>query len=87
MVVMTVAEKKKDWPKLQLGVVSITSVADLQIKQSDPVADLEWKFMSYNHVKSLVNLLTWLLIGWSLLCSQSETSLLVDPTFDSDYNS
>ena len=48
---------------------------------------LEWNFMSCSHVKSLVNLLPWLLIGCSLLCSQSGASLPVDPTFDNDYKS
>ena len=33
--------------------------------------DQGWKFMSCSHVKSCVNLLSWLLIGCSLLCSQS----------------
>ena len=33
-------------------------------------------------VKSWVNLLTWLPIGCSLLCSQSAASLLIDPTLD-----
>ena len=33
-------------------------------------------------VKSWVNLLTWLLIGCSLLWSQSGVSMLVDPTLD-----
>ena len=37
-------------------------------------------------VKSLVNWLTWLLIDYSLLCNQSEASLLVEPTLDNDYN-
>ena len=32
-------------------------------------------------------MLTWLLIGCSLLCSQSGASLLVDTTLDNDYNS
>ena len=45
------------------------------------------KFMSCSHVKSCVNLLTWLLIGYSLLCSQSGASFLVDTTLDNDYNS
>ena len=38
-------------------------------------------------VKSGVNLLNWLLIGCSLLCSQSGASLLIDPNLDNDYNS
>ena len=38
-------------------------------------------------VKSWVNLLIWLLIGCSFLCSQSGASLLVDTTLDNDYNS
>ena len=46
----------------------------------------EWKLMCCSHVKSWVNLLTWLLIGCSLLCSKSEASLLVDTTLDNDYN-
>ena len=45
---------------------------------------LEWKLMSCSHVKSLVNLV---LIGCSLLCSQSGVSMLVDTTLDKDYNS
>ena len=46
------------------------------------------KFMSCSHVKSWVNLLTRLLIGCSLLGSQSGgASLLVDPTLDNRYNS
>ena len=36
-------------------------------------------------VKSLLNLMSWLLIGCLLLCSQSEASLLVDTTLDNDY--
>ena len=47
----------------------------------------DWKFMSCSHVKSWVNLLTWLLIGCSLLCSRSEVTLLADTTLDNDYNS
>ena len=47
-----------------------------------------WKFKSCIHiVKNCVNLLSWLLIGCSLLCSQSGASLLVDTTLDNDYNS
>ena len=41
---------------------------------------LEWKLMSCSYVKSWFNLLTWLLIGCLLLCSQSGASLLVDTT-------
>ena len=48
---------------------------------------LELKLMSCSHVKSYVKLLTWLLIGCSLLCSQSGACLLVDTTLDNDYNS
>ena len=48
---------------------------------------LRWKLMSCSHVKSWVNFLTWLLIGFSLLCSLSGASLLVDTTLDNDYNS
>ena len=48
---------------------------------------LEWKLMSCSYVKSCVNLPTWILIGCSLLCSQSGASLLVDITLDNDYNS
>ena len=33
----------------------------------------------------MVNLLTWLQIGCSLLCGQSVASLLVDTTLDTDY--
>ena len=47
----------------------------------------EWKLMSCSHVKNWVNLLTWLLIGCSLLSSQSGASLLVETTIDNDYNS
>ena len=43
--------------------------------------------MSCSHVKRCVNLLSWLLIGCLLLCSQSGASLLVDTTLDNDYNS
>ena len=39
---------------------------------------LGWKFMSCSHVNSCVNLLSWLLIGCSLLWSPSWASLLVD---------
>ena len=49
--------------------------------------ELGWKFMSCSHVKSWVNLMTWLLIGCSLLCSQSGANLLVDTTLDNDSNS
>ena len=38
-------------------------------------------------VKNCVNLLTWLLIGCSLLCSQSGAFLLVDTILDCDHNS
>ena len=38
-------------------------------------------------VKSTVNMLTWLLIGFSLFCSQSGASSFVDQTLDNDYNS
>ena len=41
--------------------------------------------MSCSHVKSYVNLLSWLLVGCSLLCS-SGANLLVDTTLDNDYN-
>ena len=55
--------------------------------RADP-SHLGWKFMSCSHVKSWVNLLSWLLVGCSLLCSQSAgASLLVDPTLENDYNS
>ena len=37
----------------------------------EQVDALGWKFMSCSQVKSWVNLQTWLLIGRSLLCSQS----------------
>ena len=50
-------------------------------------ASLKHKFMSCSHVKSWVNFLTWLLIGCSLLRSQSGGSLFVDTTRDNDYNS
>ena len=41
-----------------------------------PPADLGWKFMSCSHVKRIVStLLSWLLIGCLVLCSQLEASL------------
>ena len=49
------------------------------------VAVLGWKFMTCSHVKSCVNLLSWLLIGCSLLWCQSRASLLVDITLDNDH--
>ena len=52
----------------------------------DPMPGLESYEMFIVIVKSCVNLLTWLLIGCSLLCSQSGASLLVDPTLDNNYN-
>ena len=48
---------------------------------------LGWTFMSCSHVKSWVNLLTLLLIGCSLLFSQSGASLHDDTTLDNNYNS
>ena len=40
------------------------------VVRGNHVDALGWKLMSYSHVKTCVNLLTWLLIGWSLLqCS------------------
>ena len=61
----------------------------------DPTSDWEeeeenvetqgWKFMSCSHCQELSNLLIWLLIGCSLLCSQSGASLLFDPTLDMTY--
>ena len=47
--------------------------------------ELKRKLMNCSQVKSWVNRLIRLLIGRSLLCSQSEASLLVDPTLDNDY--
>ena len=49
-------------------------------------AALGWKFISCSHIKNCVNLLFWLLIGCSLLCSQSGASLLVDQTVVHDCN-
>ena len=48
---------------------------------------LGWKFLSCSYVKSCVYFLFLLLIGCSLLCSQSGASLLVDTTLDIDYSS
>ena len=56
---------------------------DVSVIRTD---NLGRKFMSCSHVKIWVNLLTRLLIGCSLLCSQSGASLLVDTTLDNDYN-
>ena len=49
-------------------------VQQRQIQAQACVRVLGRKFMSCSHVKSWVNLLTWLLIGCSLLCSQSGAS-------------
>ena len=60
---------------------------DVGIVRPELAAVLEWKLMSCGQVKSCLILLTWLLIGCSLLSSQSGARLLVDPTLDNDYNS
>ena len=62
----------------------MTSLGSRRPKRPSPGVEI-YEFSS--HVKSLVNLLSWLLIGCSFLCSQSGASLLlVDSTLDNDYN-
>ena len=46
---------------------------------------LKRKPLSLSHDQEYM--LTWLMIGRSLLCSQSEASILVDTTLDNDNNS
>ena len=42
---------------------------DPMVQVSKAITTLAWKLISCSHVKSWVNLLNWLLIGCSLLCS------------------
>ena len=60
---------------------------DRVVVGAHPLHQLGWKFMSCSQVKRWVNLLTWLLVSCTLLCSQSGVSLLVNTTLDNDYNS
>ena len=64
--------------------ILLLKVARLQDRTADSYARREYNkgrtFLSCSPVKNMVNLLTWLLTGCSLLCSQSGVSLLVVDT-------